>query len=188
MTAGTILLVEDERTLARAIQAFLNEEGYEVVVATDAESALERLDTVRPDLVFSDVRLPGMDGIALLKRLQAFDASLPVIILTAHGSVEGAVEAMKLGAFHYLKKPVDLEELKLLADRARESRAIRQELRYYRSQTSAEVSSEAVVGTSAAMRAVLERAREIAAHEDTPPVLITGETGTGKGQIGRAHV
>ena len=185
MTAGTILVVEDERTLARAIQAFLGEEGYEVVVAADAESALERLDAVRPDIVFSDVRLPGMDGIALLKRLQAFDAGLPVIILTAHGSVEGAVEAMKLGAFHYLKKPVDLEELKLLADRAQESRAIRQELSYYRSQASAALASEAVVGASELMRAVVERAREIAALEDTPPVLITGETGTGKGLIAR---
>jgi two-component system response regulator AtoC len=185
MTAGTILLIEDERTLARAIQAFLTEEGYEVVVAHDAEMALQQLETVRPDLVFSDVRLPGMDGITLLKRLQAFDAGLPVIILTAHGSVEGAVEAMKLGAFHYLKKPVDLDELKLLAERARESRAIRQELRYYRTKASPVASGDMVIGTSRAIRDVLERAREIAALEDTPPVLITGETGTGKGLIAR---
>ncbi|TFG49199.1 MAG: sigma-54-dependent Fis family transcriptional regulator [Gemmatimonadales bacterium] len=185
MTAGTILLIEDERTLARAIQAFLSEEGYEVTVAHDAESALEQLETVRPDLVFSDVRLPGMDGIALLKCLQAFDPGLPVIILTAHGSVEGAVEAMKLGAFHYLKKPVDLDELKLLAERARESRALTQELRYYRSKASPLVSGETVVGASRAIGEVLERAREIAVLEDTPPVLITGETGSGKGLIAR---
>ena len=185
MTAGTILLIEDERTLARAVQAYLTEEGYEVTVAHDAESALQQIETVRPDLVFSDVRLPGMDGITLLKRVQAFDPGLPVIILTAHGSVEGAVEAMKLGAFHYLKKPVDLDELKLLAERARESRALRQELRYYRAKASPVASGDMVIGTSRAIREVLDHAREIAALEDTPPVLITGETGTGKGLIAR---
>jgi len=185
MTSGTILLIEDERTLARAIQAFLSEEGYEVTVAHDAESALQQLETVRPDLVFSDVRLPGMDGITLLKQLQAFDPGLPVIILTAHGSVEGAVEAMKLGAFHYLKKPVDLDELKLLAERARESRAMKQELRYYRTKASPVASGDMVIGVSRAIREVLEQAREVAVLQDTPPVLITGETGTGKGLIAR---
>jgi DNA-binding NtrC family response regulator len=185
MSNGTILLVEDERTLARAIQAFLVEEGYEVVHAADAESALARLDDIRPDLVFSDIRLPGMDGITLLRKLHALDANLPVIIVTAHGSVEGAVEAMKLGAFHYLKKPVDLEELKVLADRARQSRAAEQELQYYRTRALVEAGTESVVGASPAMRGVMERAREIAALDDTPPVLITGETGTGKGLIAR---
>jgi DNA-binding NtrC family response regulator len=108
-----------------------------------------------------------------------------VIIVTAHGSVEGAVEAMKLGAFHYLKKPVDLEELKVLADRARQSRAAEQELQYYRTRALVEAGTESVVGASPAMRGVMERAREIAALDDTPPVLITGETGTGKGLIAR---
>ena len=78
---------------------------------------------MRPDVVFTDVRLPGMNGIELLRRIREFDAAIPVIIMTAHGTIEGAVEAVKLGAFDYLKKPVDLEELKLLADRARETLA-----------------------------------------------------------------
>ena len=83
---------------------------------------------MRPDVVFSDVRLPGMNGIDLLRRIREFDAAIPVVIMTAHGTIEGAVEAVKLGAFDYLKKPVDLEELKLLADRAREHSQLRQEL------------------------------------------------------------
>ena len=105
--------------------------------------------------------------------------------MTAYGTIEGAVEAVKLGAFDYLKKPVDLEELKLLADRAREHSQLRQELSYYRRQAAAEVPFAGVVGAPPAMRAVLDQARQIAALDETPPVLIIGETGTGKGLVAR---
>ena len=186
MSAATVLVVDDERTLARAIKAFLTESGYEAEVAGDAEQALRLLETMRPDVIFCDVRLPGMDGIELLRRIREFDPAIPVIIMTAHGTIEGAVEAVKLGAFDYLKKPVDLEELKLLADRARENSKLKQELSYYRRRDAARNDSLAnVIGESAAMRAVLDQARQIAALEETPPVLITGETGTGKGLVAR---
>src|SRR2546427_2551756 len=127
-----------------------------------------------------------MSGIDLLKRIREFDPVLPVIMLTAYGSIEGAVEAVKLGAFDYVKKPVDLEELKLLADRARENRLLKQELSYYRRRATRDVGFATMVGESPAVRAVLERARQIAALEDTPPVLLTGETGTGKGILAHA--
>jgi DNA-binding NtrC family response regulator len=186
MSGSTVLIVDDERTLARAIKAFLSESGYEAEVAGDAEQALRLLETMRPDVVFSDVRLPGMDGIELLKRIREFDPSLPVIIMTAHGTIEGAVAAVKLGAFDYLKKPIDLEELKLLADRAREHSQLRQELSYYRRRDAARGSLPAgVVGESTAVRQVLDQARQIAALDETPPVLIMGETGTGKGLVAR---
>jgi DNA-binding NtrC family response regulator len=136
--------------------------------------------------VFADVRLPGMSGIELLKRIREFDPVLPVIMLTAYGSIAGAVEAVKLGAFDYVKKPVDLEELKLLADRARENRLLKQELSYYRRRATTDVGFEGLVGESPAIRAVQERARQIAALDETPPVLLTGETGTGKGILARA--
>ena len=139
MSGSTVLIVDDERTLARAVKAFLAEAGYEAEVAGDAEQALRMIETLRPDVVFSDVRLPGMNGIDLLKRIREFDAGIPVVIMTAHGTIEGAVEAVKLGAFDYLKKPVDLEELKLLADRARETTQLRQELSYYRRQAARDV-------------------------------------------------
>ena len=186
MSAATVLVVDDERTLARAIKAFLSESGYEAEVAGDAEQALRLLETMRPDVIFCDVRLPGMDGIELLRRIREFDPAIPVIMMTAHGTIEGAVEAVKLGAFDYLKKPVDLEELKLLADRARENSKLKQELSYYRRRDAARNDSLAgVIGESPAMRAVLDQARQIAALEETPPVLITGETGTGKGLVAR---
>ena len=187
MSGSTVLIVDDERTLARAIKAFLTESGYEAEVAGDAEQALRLLETMRPDVVFSDVRLPGMNGIELLRRIREFDAAIPVIIMTAHGTIEGAVEAVKLGAFDYLKKPVDLEELKLLADRARENSQLQQELSYYRRRDAArdDVRCAGVIGESPAISAVLDQARQIAALDETPPVLITGETGTGKGLVAR---
>ena len=186
MSGSTVLIVDDERTLARAVKAFLAEAGYEAEVATDAEQALRMLETLRPDVVFSDVRLPGMNGIDLLKRIREFDAGIPVVIMTAHGTIEGAVEAVKLGAFDYLKKPVDLEELKLLADRARETTQLRQELSYYRRQAARDVPMKGILGRSPAIQAVLEQVQQIATLDETPPVLISGETGTGKGLIARS--
>jgi two-component system, NtrC family, response regulator AtoC len=186
MSGSTVLIVDDERTLARAVKAFLAESGYEAEVAGDAEKALELVESLRPDVVFADVRLPGMSGIDLLRRIQAFDPAIPVIIMTAHGTIEGAVEAVKLGAFDYMKKPVDLEELKLLADRARKTALLKQELSYYRRRAANEVSFGGILGDSPAMRAVLDQVRQIAALDETPPVLITGETGTGKGLVARS--
>jgi two-component system response regulator AtoC len=184
--SGSILIVDDEQTLARSAKAFLADHGYEAEVATTGEQALELLESLQPDVVFADVRLPGMSGLDLLKRIREFDPVMPVVVLTAYGSIEGAVEAMKLGAFDYVKKPVDLEELKLLADRAREDRLLKQELSYYRRRATRDVGFEGMVGQSPAIRAVLERARQIAALDETPPVLLTGETGTGKGLVARA--
>jgi two-component system response regulator AtoC len=184
MSGSTVLIVDDERTLARAVKAFLAQAGYEAEVANDAEQAIELLPTLRPDVIFADVRLPGMSGIDLLRRIQEFDPAIPVIIMTAYGSIEGAVEAVKLGAFDYMKKPVDLEELKLLADRARETALMKQELSYYRRRAASELPA-GVLGNSPAIRAVMEQVRQVAALSETPPVLITGETGTGKGLVAR---
>src|SRR3954454_12428271 len=187
MTAsgGTVLIVDDERTLARAVKAFLAEAGYEAEVADDGERALALVQTLRPDVVVTDVRLPGMSGIDLLRRIREFDPAIPVIIMTAYGTIEGAVEAVKLGAFDYMKKPVDLEELKLLADRARETALMKQELSYYRRRAASELPIAGVLGQSPALRAVMEQVRQVAALDETPPVLITGETGTGKGLVAR---
>jgi DNA-binding NtrC family response regulator len=187
MSAATILLVEDERTLARAMKAFLAEYGYETEVATDVEQALGLLSRVNPDVVFTDVRLPGtLTGIDLLRRIREIDPSIPVVVMTAFGTIEGAVEAVKLGAFDYLKKPVDLEELRLLADRARENSQLKQELSYYRQRAAGNSPINGIIGESPSMRAVLEQIRQIASLPETPPVLITGETGTGKGLVARS--
>jgi len=186
VSGSTVLIVDDEQSLARSAKAFLSDHGYEAEVAGTGEQALDLLATLQPDVVFADVRLPGMSGLDLLKRIHAFDPVIPVVMLTAYGSIEGAVEAVKLGAFDYVKKPVDLEELKLLADRARETRLLKQELSYYRRRATTDVGFEGLVGESRAVRAVLDRAQQVAALVETPPVLLTGETGTGKGLLARA--
>jgi two-component system response regulator AtoC len=182
---STVLIVDDERTLARAMKAFLGEHGYESEIAGDAEQALQMLPSLHPDVVFCDVRLPAMNGVELLRHIKEFDPTIAVVMMTAFGSIEGAVEAVKLGAFDYVKKPLDLEELKLLADRARETSLMKQEISYLRRRVARAVSFAEVVGQSPAVRAVLEQALQIAGLDETPPVLITGETGTGKGLLAR---
>ena len=186
MNGSTVLIVDDERTLARSIKVFLTDNGYQAETAGSAEQALEMLEKLAPDVVFVDVRLPGMSGLDLLPRIRAYDPNIPVIIMTAFGTIAGAVDAVKNGAYDYLKKPVDLDELKLLTDRARETVRLKQELSYYRGRTAREMPFAGIVGESPAMRAVLDRARRIATLDDVPPVLITGETGTGKGLVARS--
>jgi two-component system, NtrC family, response regulator AtoC len=186
LSGSSVLIVDDERTLARAVKAFLTEAGYETEVAGDGEKAMELLQSLRPDVVFADVRLPGMSGIDLLRRIREFDPAISVVIMTAYGTIEGAVEAVKLGAFDYMKKPVDLEELKLLADRARETALLKQELSYYRRRAAGTLPFAGILGNSPAMKAVMEQVRQVAALDETPPVLITGETGTGKGLVARS--
>src|SRR2546430_3149285 len=114
MSGSTVLIVDDEQTLARSAKAFLADHGYEAEVAASGEKALELLERLQPDVVFADVRLPGMSGIDLLKRIREFDPVLPVIMLTAYGSIEGAVEAVQLGALDHATKPGGLGEPKRL--------------------------------------------------------------------------
>ena len=186
-SSGAVLIVDDERTLARAMGAYLDASGWETEIAGDAAQALAALERLRPDVVFTDVRLPGMTGIELLRRIREFDRAVPVVVMTAFGTIEGAVEAMKLGAFDYLKKPVDLEEVRLLAEKARGAAQAREELSFYRGRAAREVPPFAdLVGESPAMQEVLGRARDIAALDEAPPVLVTGETGTGKSVLARA--
>jgi len=188
MARFTVLIVDDEKTLARSIKLFLLEQGYEAEVAEDGEAALRLLSEIHPDLVFLDVRLPKVTGIELLRRIREFDPHIYVVLMTAFGSIEGAVEAIKLGAYDYLKKPVDLEELKILLERAQEDCRLRQELSYYRERQTRTLplSFEGLIGKCDAMRQVFERIQQIASVPEAPPVLIAGETGTGKGLVARA--
>ena len=110
MNGSTVLIVDDERTLARAVKAFLAEAGYEAEVAGDAEQALRMLETLRPDVVFCDVRLPGMNGIDLLKRIREFDAGIPVVMMTSSREEGDLIASYELGVNSYVVKPVDFDE------------------------------------------------------------------------------
>ncbi|HWP48301.1 MAG TPA: sigma-54 dependent transcriptional regulator [Candidatus Limnocylindrales bacterium] len=187
----TILVIEDEKMLAKSIQKFLSGYGYETLTAEDGELGLKLVREMRPDLVFLDMRLPKIEGMELLKKIKELDPSIYVIIITAYGSIESAVEAMKLGAYDYIRKPVDLDELKLLADRVQEMVKLQQELSYYRDRASKRFGLRDIIGQCEKMQLVLKRIRQIAELDiakggEALTVLITGETGTGKELVARA--
>ena len=190
MARFTVLVVDDEKTLARSIKLFLEAHGYEAEVAEDGDAALGLLEKLHPDLVFLDLRLPKTTGLELLKKIRGFDPHIAVVLLTAYGTIEGAVEAMKLGALDYLKKPIDLEELRIVADRAQEASRLRQEVKYYREREARDFELEGLIGGCPTMQRIFAQVKHLASlEEEAPTVLLTGETGTGKSLVARAlHV
>lgn len=179
----TILIVDDEKNtrdgLARALRR-----RYEVLLAENGEEALTSLSNHTIDVVLSDLRMPRMDGLTLLQRILARSPQPIFILLTAYGSVENAVEAMKRGAYHYLTKPVHLEELDILLQRALSTRDLSDENRQLHRLLDAKFGMENIIGKSAAMQDVFETVQQVAPSRAT--VLIEGESGTGKELIARA--
>jgi NtrC-family two-component system response regulator AlgB len=178
---ATLLVVDDEKRIRELLASYLEGQGHRVALASDAAEALRRCDAETPDLVLSDVRMAGMDGMALLRELRRRQPDAPVILMTAFATVAGAVEAMKEGAFHYLVKPFALDEVGLLVERALELAALRRETRDLRRALDPPALLES---RSPPMRRVLESARQAAASDAT--LLLLGESGTGKNVLARA--
>jgi DNA-binding NtrC family response regulator len=189
---SAVLVVEDEATLARNIKTYLQRNGYDAETAGSAEEGLAAFDRFKPDAVVLDLRLPGMDGLAALTRLRASDPSLIVIMLTGHGSVETAVEAMKAGAYDFLTKPVSLSKLTLLLEKAQGEARREETLNYHERRNAAHAGLENLLGESEPMRALKSRLAQVIDAEmrltdtDAPAVLVTGETGVGKEVVARA--
>ena len=194
-----IVLVEDEDVLRRYLAGTLQRLEHTVRAAETAEEALRFLEEGEPDIVLTDFRLPGMTGQDLLKAVKESWPGIAVVLMTAHGTVEDAVAAMRSGATDYLTKPVNLQELNLILERCVASRGLRNELDYYRQRdlpggpASPGNGSDAgigLIGESATINTLREMVLRLASHEKRggggPTVLITGETGTGKGLIARA--
>ena len=178
-----ILVVDDEKnTRVGLIRALRGE--YAVAEAENGQRALEWLETHAADVVLTDLRMPGLDGMALLSRLLGRDSKPTVILLTAYGSVETAVEAMKRGAYDFLTKPVNLDRLDLLLQRALGERRLGDENRRLKAQLDSKYGFENIIGTSPAMQEVFETIRQAAPTRAT--VLIQGESGTGKELVARA--
>jgi two-component system response regulator HydG len=173
-----ILLVDDDERLRRAAGKVLAAEGYHVVSAATGREALEQLKRVAVALVICDLRLPDLDGIALLKQAREFRPEAEVVMITGHGSVEQAVEAMRLGAYDFIQKPVDSAALLKTVAKALEKQRLASENRQLRRQLQARRGVEALIGDSAPMQAVKQLIRQIAATDVN--VLIQGESGTGK--------
>ncbi|CAB4244037.1 Two component, sigma54 specific, transcriptional regulator, Fis family [Methylacidimicrobium sp. AP8] len=178
-----ILLVEDERNLARSIGELLTAQGHEVALAFDGNEGLRQAELSAPDLLLLDARLPGLPGPELLRRARAMHPALPAVVFTAYASVEDAVAVMKLGAFEYLQKPLDLDRLRMLVDRVEETVRLRQELAYYRS-----LDEPVLLGESTAIRSLREKIDQLGRLDGgrgLPTVLLSGETGTGKDVVAR---
>jgi two-component system response regulator HydG len=180
------LVVDDEPSARTGLEKLLTSEGYRVWGAANGEAALERVDEIAPDVVITDLKMPGMDGLELLDRLRARDHALPVIVVTAFGEVASAVAAMRRGAEDYLTKPIDFDALLVSIDRALERRDLRAEAENLRRQIRErhDEGLKGLIGASPAMQAVYRTVRQVAASRAT--VLVTGESGTGKGEVARA--
>jgi DNA-binding NtrC family response regulator len=187
-----VLVIEDEEILAKNIHIYLERHGYEVRIAHSAEQGLGQLESLRPDAVLLDFNLPGLDGLEALSRIQAFDPAIRVLMITGHGSVEMAVEAMKRGAVDFLTKPVALGKLRLLLDKAMAEARRAQALHYYQQRDALGGAIDGLLGESAPMTALRQTVEQVVQAEsqlrdgDAPAVLVLGETGTGKEVVARA--
>jgi two-component system NtrC family response regulator len=178
MIGKRILVVDDEPNLRRVTQLKLQQAGYDVATAAGGEEALALLAKSPQDLVITDLKMPGLSGIDLLRRVKEDLPELIVIVVTAFGTIESAVEAMKLGAYDYIIKPVHSDALKLVVSRALEHHRLRQEVQNLRSAVDRKYGFENMIGKSKALLTVLDNAARAAQSDAT--VLIRGETGTGK--------
>jgi len=182
--AVRIALLDDEARLVEILAMVLRREGYDVLGFTDPLAALAALESRDFDLLVTDLKMPGVDGLEVLRRARKSSPELPVILITAHATVPTAVAALREGAFDYVQKPFDNEELRALVKRALEVTRLARENRYLRAELRTRYSLDAVVAESPRLREALELARRAAASRST--VLVTGESGTGKELVARA--
>jgi two-component system response regulator HydG len=183
---GRILIVDDEESTRSAIASFLKSEGFEVDTAEDGVVALAKVQEHAPDLLVTDLHMPNLDGLGLLRAIRKSDFAVPVIVATSAQELSTAVDAMRAGAENYLTKPIELDALVIAIDRALQNRDLRLEAENLRRHVRSERAEglQGLVGTSAAMQSVYRTAKKVAPARAT--VLITGESGTGKGELAKA--
>ena len=179
-----ILVIDDEQNIRKMLTRVLSPEGFIVKEANNGLEALKRLQEENYSLVLLDLKMPGLNGIETLKEIRQNDLNLPVIMMSAYGSIPEAVEAMKLGALDYLIKPFDIEELKIIIKRAIKQYELEVENIYYREEEEKRFNFDEIIGKSSSINKVLEMVKSVASTPAT--VLITGENGTGKELIARA--
>lgn len=184
MSAGSILIIDDEPLMRLSMLDALKAVGYEVRDVSTGNEGIEKIREGQFDLIITDLRLPGSDGLQILKECKEHSPSTEVIVITAYGSVDTAVHAMKCGAYDYITKPFSMDELLLVVERVSRLAALRQENQELREELEGKFSFEGIVGKNHRMRAVLEKIKLVSATDST--VLIVGESGTGKELIANA--
>ena len=182
--SGRILVVDDEVNARTALAELLRDEGFEVETAADAFKALGKYEAFSPHIVITDLKMPGMDGIELVKKLRANEDPPAVIVMTAFGAVSSAVDAMRAGAAEYLTKPINFDELLVVVDKVMEHIQLKRETRQLRARVRDRVAPSNIVGAAPPMQRVFEIVDQVAPSKAT--VLITGESGTGKELVANA--
>lgn len=182
-TGATVLVVDDEELIRWSLAEHLRSEGYRVIEAENGLELLEKVADQSPDLLITDLKMPKLGGMEALRQLRERNDDLPVIVLTAHGAVDSAVEATRLGAKAYLSKPFDIREVGIAVGKVLEQHRLANEVRYLRGQQSGAYNR--ILGESPAMRKLFDTLRRLEDIE-TPTVLLSGESGTGKDLIAHA--
>ena len=177
MKLNKILVVDDEHLIRWSLEQNLKKQGYEVVVAGSGEDALRMVREQQPDLVLLDIQLPGISGIEVLEKIKDIDDEIIVIMLTAHGGLETAVNAMRLGAHDYVSKPFNLDELSIIIKKALENSDLKREVARLRTET--KKAAPNIIGSSRQTRYLMEVLEKVAKSEAST-VLVQGESGTGK--------
>jgi DNA-binding NtrC family response regulator len=173
-----IVVIDDEVNAAAALETLLREDGYDVAQANEARTGLALVEKTDPDIVLTDLRMPGMDGLELLAKVKELRPDTMVILMTAYGTVKTAVRAMKLGAEDYLPKPIDVEELEVILQRTLEKKRLLEETRMLRERVHQKYRFDNLVGESPEMLAAFKTVRQVAPSSSS--VLLLGESGTGK--------
>ncbi len=181
---GKILLVDDTLEMAEMLAEGLNDRGYDAKAVASGREATARIESESFDAIVTDLRMQPVDGFALLARSRELDPDRPVIIMTAYSAIDSAVEAIRLGAYHYLAKPFKLDELVLFLERALDDVRVRREAASLRRALREQIGSAGILGRSKAMKMVFDVIGRVA--DSRAPVLITGETGTGKSLVAAA--
>ncbi len=184
MNNTRILLIDDDKSLCTLLTMNLNDAGYKVTSSTEGKEALDLIEKEVFNIIITDLRIDTVTGFGILKKVKNISPSTEVIMVTGHGSVEDAVDAMKKGAFNYITKPVDPDELNLVIQKALEKQKLTNEVKNLRSQLEKEISLKNIIAVSPKMRSVIEMINRIADSDAT--VLLEGESGTGKEVIAKA--